>query len=91
MTWMTLKFAGTCKVCQRAIAKGERGFYDRGTRKVTCSNMVCAKQDGLTEKQWVGSPVSGKFVDVLSKRRIGAPFQRNAPTGYENYEPENSY
>lgn len=91
MTWMTLKFAGTCKVCQQSISKGQRGFYDRASRKVTCSNINCAKADGLTERKWVGSPVSGKWVDVLGARRIGAPFVRDTPTGYENYEPENSF
>lgn len=91
MTWMNLKFAGTCKVCQRAIAKGDRGFYDRGTRKITCSNITCAKADGLTIRTWVGSPVSGQWVDQLNVKRIGAPFVRDIPTGYEDYEPENSF
>jgi hypothetical protein len=87
MTWINLKYAGTCKVCQQAIAKGDRGFYDRATRKVTCSNISCAKADGLTERKWVGSPVSGKWVDVLAARRTSTPFDRTAPSGYDDYEP----
>lgn len=74
MTWMNLKYAGTCKVCGQTVTKGDRGFYDRATRKVTCSKIDCAKADGLTEKVWKGSPISGKFVDTLSIRRIGAAY-----------------
>lgn len=87
MTWMNLRYAGTCKVCGATVAKGERGFYDRASRRITCSQINCAKADGLTEKVWAGSPVSGKFVDTLSNRRIGQPYVADVPSGYEDYEP----
>jgi hypothetical protein len=69
---MALKYAGTCKVCGRAIPAGETAFYDPAARSTTCADMACAKADGLTHQVWHGSPVSGRWVDALSEHRMGS-------------------
>jgi hypothetical protein len=69
---MPLRYAGTCKVCGETVPAGDTGFYDASARTVTCSQIVCAKADGLTRSEWAGSPVSGSWVDTLSDKRIGA-------------------
>lgn len=71
--WMDLRFAGPCKVCGNEIAAGARGFWDAAAKTVTCERIECAKADGLTERVWVGSPVSGSWVDQLRAARIGSP------------------
>lgn len=73
--WMKLKYPGTCKVCGVSIDKGTTAFYDRPTRSVTCWNIDCCKADNLTSRKWVGSPVSGKWIDDRADRRIGKPYQ----------------
>lgn len=70
--WMNLRYAGTCKVCGAAIAKGERGYWDSVAKTVTCSALDCADADGLTRTE----PLTGlwdKRTDtrVLADRRIG--------------------
>jgi hypothetical protein len=86
--WMPLRYAGTCKVCQRTVPAGETAFYDAGARTVTCHAIECAKADGLTRSEWVGSPVSGSWVDTLAASRIGEaapdadPFARTRSRGY---------
>jgi hypothetical protein len=70
--WMPLRYAGTCRVCAEAIPAGATAYWDAAARAVTCSAIECAKADGLTRSEWVGSPVSGGYVDVLAESRIGA-------------------
>lgn len=71
--WMDLRYAGTCKVCTTELPAGARAFFDARARTVTCTNIECAKADGLTKSEWAGAPTSGKWVDVLNDHRIGDP------------------
>lgn len=69
--WLTVKYAGTCKVCGAAVPVGARAFYDAGARTLTCATLPCAKADGLTRSKWSGSPVSGQWCDTYAEYRIG--------------------
>ncbi|ALA11882.1 hypothetical protein SEA_PANAMAXUS_78 [Mycobacterium phage Panamaxus] len=69
--WMNLHFPGTCKLCGEGIAAGQRAYWDARHKNVTCTRIECAKADGLTRQEWAGSPVSGRWVDVLAETRIG--------------------
>lgn len=70
--WMDLRYPGTCKVCATPLPAGARAFYDPVARTTTCASLDCAKADGLTKSEWHGSPISGRWVDVLNDHRIGA-------------------
>lgn len=72
--WMSLKFAGVCKVCGSTVPAGESAFWDSATRKITCHALECCEADGLTRSEWRGSPVSGAFITVRSDRRIGSGY-----------------
>ncbi|ASZ75514.1 hypothetical protein KIW74_gp14 [Mycobacterium phage Kimona] len=78
--WMNLHFAGMCKMCGNEIRAGQRAYWDARNRNITCTQIECAKADGLTKQEWKGSPVSGQFVDVLAETRIG-------PAAVPNYRP----
>lgn len=69
--WMDLRYKGSCLVCKKTLMPGVRAFYDPSDRSVTCTNLPCAEEAGITEDKWVGSPVSGNYVRVLSEHRIG--------------------
>jgi hypothetical protein len=69
--WMTLRYAGQCKVCGAELAAGSFAFWDAATRAVTCERIECAEADGLTCMEWSGSPMSGQFVRVRAERRVG--------------------
>lgn len=77
--WMELRYAGMCKVCAVSIPKGTRAYWDAAAKAVTCSGIECAKADGLTERVWHGSPVSGGYVDQLRATRIGSPAPSSDP------------
>lgn len=66
--WMPLQYAGTCSVCSKPIPVGVTAFYSPADKTVTCSEIPCAKARGLTKEVWHGSPVSGRYVDVLDER-----------------------
>lgn len=72
--WLTLRYGAPCKVCQADVPAGEIAFWDAGAKTVTCHNLACCEADGLTSREWRGSPVSGSFVAVRAERRIGASF-----------------
>jgi len=69
--WLTLRYAGSCKVCGAELPAGSFAFCDAATRAVTCERIECAEADGLTRQEWSGSPVSGQFVRVRVERRVG--------------------
>lgn len=71
--WMALKYAGTCSVCGERVPVGVTAFYSPADRSVTCSSIPCAKARGLTRQEWVGSPVSGAWVDVLADGALFRP------------------
>jgi len=75
--WMALKYAGTCKVCGRAIPTGETAFYDYAAQTTTCPDLACCKVDGLTHDEWHGSPVSGRWVPTVSDARTGTGYVRD--------------
>jgi len=68
--WIDLKYAGRCHICGRELRAGTRAFYDPADKSVTCTDMACAETAGLTRQEWHGSPVSGRYVRVLSERRL---------------------
>lgn len=72
--WMNARKSGVCKVCNRTIGIGDHIFWDSGSRTVTCDRIECCEADGLTTRQWAGSPVSGKFVSTRTATRIGSPY-----------------
>lgn len=74
--WITLRFPATCKVCEASVPAGEQAFWDAGTRAITCHDIDCCDADGLTTREWRGSPVSGSFVSVRAPRRIGNPHSK---------------
>jgi hypothetical protein len=84
--WMDLRYAGNCAQCGSSLPKGARAFYDPSDRTVCCTDMACAEPHGLTEEKYVGAPGSGRWVTVLSTRRIGGlqpdPFARTRSRGY---------
>src|SRR5262245_24706770 len=55
--WMALRYAGTCKVCERHIPAGESAYWDAEHRTVTCRAEACCEADGLGqyEPSWDGS------------------------------------
>ena len=69
--WMTLRYAGKCKVCQRALQAGERAYWDQAARTITCTDIDCARADGLTEvKSPTGPWDKWESHDVLAPKRI---------------------
>lgn len=85
--WMSLRYAGRCKVCTKPLPAGARAFYDASARTVTCTSLSCAGADGLTKQEWQGSPVSGRWVEVLAEQRLGSgaspdPFAKTRSRGY---------
>jgi hypothetical protein len=68
--WMQLRYAGTCKVCGKPIARGETAYWDASTRTATCYDLSCAEADGLTTRECHGP--AGWVTERLSQR-IGAP------------------
>jgi hypothetical protein len=77
---MNLHYAGRCHVCNGDLATGARGFYDPATRKVTCTAIKCAGQDGLTTMEWYGAPTSGRFIERLNDHRIGNGYDSGPST-----------
>jgi hypothetical protein len=77
--WMNLRYAGVCKVCGDAIAKGALAYWDQGARTVTCEAIDCARADGLTERaqRWAGNPDG---VETLRAFRVGAAAPANRVT-----------
>lgn len=71
--WLTLRYDSTCKVCHTELPAGTRAFWDPAPKNATCTNIECAKADGLTKSEWFGAPTSGRWVDVLNDHRIGQP------------------
>ncbi len=71
--WMDLKYSGTCRGCETAIPAGKRAFYDPADKLICCTSIDCAAKFGLTEEKWMGSPVSGRMVTVISEHRTGRP------------------
>ena len=75
--WMTLRYAGKCKVCQRALQAGELAFWDSATKTVTCHDIECCDADGLTTIKPLTGPWD-KRTDTRERleKRLGAPAPR---------------
>lgn len=90
--WMDLRYAGKCSVCGKGLAAGVWAFYEPSDRTVTCVELECAKQRGLTEEVWHGSPVSGRYVEVLTATRRDFadqgtdPFVKTRSRGYYGHD-----
>lgn len=71
--WMPLRFAGTCKVCGEAIAKGDLAYWDASARTVTCESLDCCEADGLTTNKPLTGPWD-KRTDIRERTdyRIGS-------------------
>ena len=67
--WMDLRRPGTCTAGEELPA-GTRAFWDPQDQTVTCAYLEHAQAAGLTREVWHGSPVSGRWVRVLSDRRL---------------------
>lgn len=84
--WMDLRYAGTCRGCNKQLPKGSRAFYDPRDRLICCTSLECADRYNLVTEVWHGSPTSGRYVKTLSERRIGTvesdPFARTRSRGY---------
>jgi hypothetical protein len=76
---MSLRYAGTCKVCGSSLAAGTLAFWDAGTRTVTCDAIDCAAADGLTTNKPLTGPWDTRTdTRVLADHRIGSA----APVGH---------
>ena len=84
---MELRYAGTCKVCGGAVAKGALAFYDSVARTVTCHGIECCDKDGLTTIESLSGPWDKRTdTRVRTERRIGDsyydPFAKSRSRGY---------
>ena len=82
--WMSLRYAGTCKVCGSSLAAGALAFWDAGARTVTCERIDCAAADGLTTNEPLSGPWDKRTdTRVLADHRIGsaAPVRTSRPSG----------
>ena len=71
---MSLRYAGTCKVCGCSLEAGALAFWDTAARTVTCDAIDCAERDGLaTNKPLTGPWDKRTNTRVLADRRIGSP------------------
>ena len=71
--WMSLRYAGTCKVWGCPLPAGALAFWDAGARTVTCDAIDCAAADGLTTNQPLTGPWDKRGdTRVLADRRVGA-------------------
>ena len=82
--WMSLRYAGVCKVCGQSIPAGAQAFWDAGPKTVTCHDIACCEADGLTEQVWSGSPVSGQFVPSRTSQRVGRAAPRIITTVFNS-------
>jgi len=86
--WMPLRYAGTCKICGHAIAKGETAYWDASARTVTCHDIDCGDADGLTTNKPLTGPWDKRTdTRVRSDHRIGDPapadpFAKTRSRGY---------
>ena len=65
--WMSLRYAGTCKVCGCPLPAGALAFWDAGARTVTCERIDCAAADGLTTNK----PLTGPWDQRARTKRGG--------------------
>ena len=77
--WMALKFAGKCDVCGVTLPAGATAFWHGRGQGVTCHGIDCCTARGLTTEEWVGSPVSGRYVTVRAARPL--VYSGHRPTG----------
>jgi hypothetical protein len=71
--WMSLRYAGTCKVCGRSVPAGALAFWDAGARTVTCDAIDCAERDGLTTNKALTGPWDHRTdTRVLADGRVGS-------------------
>jgi hypothetical protein len=73
--WMSLRYAGSCKVCGSRIAAGEQAYWDANARTVTCEAMACCEADGLTTEKLPTGPWDGpadQRITVRADKRVGA-------------------
>jgi hypothetical protein len=71
--WMSLRYAGTCKVCGTTVPAGAQGFYDANARTVTCHGIDCCEVDGLTTTSSLTGPWDKRTdLRVRTDHRVGA-------------------
>jgi hypothetical protein len=71
--WMSLRYAGSCKVCGSRIAAGETAYWDAGAKTVTCHAISCCEADGLTTNKPLTGPWDQRTdLRERAESRIGA-------------------
>jgi hypothetical protein len=69
---MSLRYAGTCKVCGRSVPAGALAFWDAAARTVTCDAIDCADADGLTTNKPLMGPWDQRTdTRVRADHRVG--------------------
>ena len=53
---MSLRYAGSCKVCGSRIAVGDQAYWDASARTVTCHAIDCCDADGLVTNRPLTGP-----------------------------------
>lgn len=87
--WMTLRYAGVCKVCGRELPAGETAFWDAAAKTVTCEGIDCATRDGLTETRCPTGPWDNwEAHQVIRQSPVGGSYRVGAPAPVAHAAPK---